>query len=431
MRRTIELLEHHEEDCNDGVTTSMARLLELCETASEREQEQEENCEDISRMSKEQRAKSLVAKIHMNVHAITPDLKSVVVGRGMYIVGSMLNHRSVAQYEFIRALLHSLGARCSCRPNCVASFVGSTLRVHAIAPIARGGECCISYTELYRPTEERREELREKKYFACTCGRCQAMVRAAEVHTQEAEKVGGPGGVGRGVEGAKEVSGDEGDLNGFKCPRPDCDGAYSPIAFKLLGTPSAARLRSHCSHCRRTLVEHLQVGKSGNGKQKQKQNKKKHSKASGKNGNVDALGGVVGPEIAAELAAEAMAALKGLESRTRTLYAKAKMALEARPRQPIQAKQQQQQHLLQCVQEAETAAALSILVGKVAGGKGFALSLHPRHVLLFELSNLAVNALWQLRDFAKFHVHADRCTSRCSRCCCCCCCLCCLCCCCC
>ena len=37
-----------------------------------------------------------------------------------------------------------------------------------------------------------------------------------------------------------------------------------------------------------------------------------------------------------------------------------------------------------------------------------ACSLHRRHALRFELSNVAVNALWQLRDWGRFHAYADR-----------------------
>ena len=46
--------------------------------------------------------------------------------------------------------------------------------------------------------------------------------------------------------------------------------------------------------------------------------------------------------------------------------------------------------------------------GGRGNGSGRCVPLHRRHVLCFELSNVAVNALWQLRDWGRFHAYADR-----------------------
>jgi hypothetical protein len=422
MRRSIDLLEHHEEDCPEGIVSSMGQLLKCCDTADGFGEGNAPGGANEDNEKRQQQTKALVGKIHTNVHAITPDLKSVVVGRGMYLVGSMLNH--------------------SCRPSCVTSFVGSRLRVHAIEPIAQGQECCIAYTELYRSTVKRRSELKEKKYFTCTCGRCEAMIGAAEedAHAEGANEGGlvamstssgkTPGSSGKtpGSSDKKPVEvEDEADLDGLACPDTDCDGAYAPLAVDLLGNRKAdgaggstrataaqwaPRLRSYCSRCSRSLSSHVQS--RGKEKQKLKGKKGKGGKNS-KNGNVlrEAAGGGALAEVKADvegLAAEAMVALKDLESRTRSLYVKAKDALEARPRQQqqAQAQQEQQEHLLKCVRAVEAATNLTAVVGAGAGKKGASLTLHRRHVLLFELSNLAVNALWQLRDHTRFHAHADR-----------------------
>jgi SET and MYND domain-containing protein len=65
----------------------------------------------------------------------------------------------------------------SCQPNCVLSFVGSTICIKTIRSIEKGEELTISYIDVAEPRETRRKTLRERYFFTCQCPLCQDKVR--------------------------------------------------------------------------------------------------------------------------------------------------------------------------------------------------------------------------------------------------------------
>lgn len=60
----------------------------------------------------------------------------------------------------------------SCYPNCVVTFSQTKLLVHATEDIKEGDELTISYTELLCPSYQRKEDLRNRYYFECSCTKC-------------------------------------------------------------------------------------------------------------------------------------------------------------------------------------------------------------------------------------------------------------------
>ncbi|KAJ8393055.1 hypothetical protein AAFF_G00069590 [Aldrovandia affinis] len=74
------------------------------------------------------------------------------VGVGIYPSVSLLNH--------------------ACRPNCVMVFEGRTLLLRAVRDIQPLEELTISYTDMMRPSKERRKRLQEQYYFLCQCEYC-------------------------------------------------------------------------------------------------------------------------------------------------------------------------------------------------------------------------------------------------------------------
>lgn len=60
----------------------------------------------------------------------------------------------------------------SCVPNCVAIFSGTKLLIHATEEIKKGDEFTISYTELLCPSYQRKEDLKNRYMFECSCSKC-------------------------------------------------------------------------------------------------------------------------------------------------------------------------------------------------------------------------------------------------------------------
>ena len=98
------------------------------------------------------RVACLVDRVHTNAYSIAgPD--GVTTGTGLYCkAGSFFNH--------------------SCAPSAVVSFLGRTLRIHAIRNLEAGEEVSISYTELYASRAVRQAALSANKGFTCVCTRC-------------------------------------------------------------------------------------------------------------------------------------------------------------------------------------------------------------------------------------------------------------------
>ena len=69
----------------------------------------------------------------------------------------------------------------SCCPNCVVVFSGTKLLVHATENINKGDELTISYTELCCPSFERKEDLKGRYFFECSCPRCSSAVDEDEL----------------------------------------------------------------------------------------------------------------------------------------------------------------------------------------------------------------------------------------------------------
>jgi hypothetical protein len=70
----------------------------------------------------------------------------------------------------------------SCLPNCVLSFVGSTIYIKTICDIEKGEELTISYIDVSEPRAMRRKTLRERYFFTCTCPLCQQEVKYFSIH---------------------------------------------------------------------------------------------------------------------------------------------------------------------------------------------------------------------------------------------------------
>lgn len=111
------------------------------------------------------------------VFSVTSDVGPTVVGCGLYIQASTVNH--------------------SCRPNATQSFNGRSLALRCTRPILKGEEITIGITELHKPRAARRHSLRANYFFECRCERCAPEEAAA-------------------AEDAR--------LNGYACPTPNCTG---------------------------------------------------------------------------------------------------------------------------------------------------------------------------------------------------------------
>jgi len=93
----------------------------------------------------------LFGKISCNSFTIC-DAELQPLGVGIYQTPSLLNH--------------------SCHPNCVAIFNGARLLVHATENIKQGDELTISYTELLCPSYQRKQDLKSRYLFECSCAKC-------------------------------------------------------------------------------------------------------------------------------------------------------------------------------------------------------------------------------------------------------------------
>ncbi|CAE6925396.1 set5 [Symbiodinium natans] len=65
----------------------------------------------------------------------------------------------------------------SCSPNCQQSWDGTSgmEKLYAMSDISEGEELCITYCDLRRPRAERKQELKAKYGFECTCPACSTL----------------------------------------------------------------------------------------------------------------------------------------------------------------------------------------------------------------------------------------------------------------
>eukprot|EP00038_Savillea_parva_P026117 m.51506 g.51506 ORF g.51506 m.51506 type:complete len:671 (-) comp7315_c0_seq1:36-2048(-) len=96
--------------------------------------------------------RNYIMAVEANGFFIT-DIEGRRLGNGYYPSAALFNH--------------------SCNPNTIVHFEKGRVQLRALVPMATGQELFISYTELYRPTVLRRNDLHAKKNFMCTCSRCQ------------------------------------------------------------------------------------------------------------------------------------------------------------------------------------------------------------------------------------------------------------------
>lgn len=93
----------------------------------------------------------LLCRMNCNAFTICDDTCDPV-GLGVFPQGALFNH--------------------SCQPNCVVSFDGRQMNVHAIADIAQDEELLVSYVDVLMSSSTRQRELRESYFFSCSCERC-------------------------------------------------------------------------------------------------------------------------------------------------------------------------------------------------------------------------------------------------------------------
>lgn len=93
----------------------------------------------------------LLCRMNCNAFTICDDA-CAPVGLGVFPQGALFNH--------------------SCKPNCVVSFHGRQMNVHAIADIAQNEELLVSYVDVLASSSTRQRELRESYFFSCRCDRC-------------------------------------------------------------------------------------------------------------------------------------------------------------------------------------------------------------------------------------------------------------------
>ena len=90
-------------------------------------------------------------KLYTNTFSVmTEELVPIAVA--VYPTASLLNH--------------------SCRPNCVQHFSGKEITIRAIDRVEAGGEVTVSYIDVIRGVEERRDELLKGYLFRCECTTC-------------------------------------------------------------------------------------------------------------------------------------------------------------------------------------------------------------------------------------------------------------------
>lgn len=96
----------------------------------------------------------MCARINSNAHAIVPEETPKTLG--LFAALSQMNH--------------------SCQPNTTFSGMpdGAFLYCRALTDIRAGDALTISYVDLYQSRKERRELLKNSKFFDCTCVRCQS-----------------------------------------------------------------------------------------------------------------------------------------------------------------------------------------------------------------------------------------------------------------
>ncbi|CAI9738471.1 Hypothetical predicted protein [Octopus vulgaris] len=93
-------------------------------------------------------------KMVINSYSIHDELHENVIGSGVYLGASYLDHQ--------------------CCPNAIVSFSGTKLAIRALEPITQPlpNQVFISYIQNDAPSWERREELLQRYYFRCLCSMC-------------------------------------------------------------------------------------------------------------------------------------------------------------------------------------------------------------------------------------------------------------------
>ncbi|GAB1606969.1 N-lysine methyltransferase SMYD2-A-like [Argonauta hians] len=101
-------------------------------------------------------------KMVINSYSIHDELHENVIGSGVYLGASYLDH--------------------SCSPNATVTFSGATLAVRAVEPIAEPlpSQVFISYIQNDAPSWERRGELLQRYYFTCTCQLCTTLAQRTD-----------------------------------------------------------------------------------------------------------------------------------------------------------------------------------------------------------------------------------------------------------
>ncbi|KAJ8552593.1 hypothetical protein ON010_g9954 [Phytophthora cinnamomi] len=99
----------------------------------------------------------LFGRVNCNAFSLANDVTNEAVGIGLFPEGALFNH--------------------DCDPNCVVSFKGREMQVHAVKDVEVDEELTVSYVELFQSTRARRKELKESYFFDCECKRCQAAMQ--------------------------------------------------------------------------------------------------------------------------------------------------------------------------------------------------------------------------------------------------------------
>lgn len=74
------------------------------------------------------------------------------IGVGLYCIPALINH--------------------SCKPNCVGTFDGPSIKITTVSDIQKGEEITVPYIEIAHPKELRQRELSEHFFFKCNCDQC-------------------------------------------------------------------------------------------------------------------------------------------------------------------------------------------------------------------------------------------------------------------
>lgn len=94
----------------------------------------------------------------------------------IFLNGFLLNDSENNGIQPERTLLFLNASRFNhdCWPNCCFEIDLETneMTIRTISAVEEGTELCISYTDLYQPTNQRQTHLQQSHFFKCTCLRC-------------------------------------------------------------------------------------------------------------------------------------------------------------------------------------------------------------------------------------------------------------------